>query len=76
MFQNLQGYLTVKGAAQLLGVSPKTLRNWDRLGKLKPCRHPMNGYRLYKQDELESLLKAIAASHEKGLSEGNATVAN
>ena len=33
-------YLTVSEAAELLGVSPGTLRNWDRTGKLKPHRHP------------------------------------
>jgi MerR family transcriptional regulator, copper efflux regulator len=66
MSQKFHDYLTVKGAAQFLGVSPKTLRNWDRLGKLKPCRHPMNGYRLYRQDELECLLKAIAPSRHAG----------
>ena len=27
-------YLTVKAAAEFLGVCPSTLRNWDRAGKL------------------------------------------
>lgn len=62
MQQNLQNYLTVTKAAQRLGVSAKTLRNWDRLGKLKPIRHPFNGYRLYRQDDLDSLLKALAGA--------------
>jgi MerR family transcriptional regulator, copper efflux regulator len=42
---SLEEYLTVKAAAAFLGVCPSTLRNWDRTGKLKPRRHPMNRYR-------------------------------
>ena len=39
--------------------SPSTLRNWDKAGKLRPRRHPMNKYRLYKRIEIENLLKEI-----------------
>ncbi len=55
---SLGDYLTVKAAAEFLGVCPTTLRNWDRAGKLKPTRHPMNGYPLYRRAELESVLRA------------------
>jgi excisionase family DNA binding protein len=56
---NLADYLTVGEAAEQLGVSRSTLRNWDRAGKLRPYRHPVNGYRLYLRDELERLLGRI-----------------
>jgi excisionase family DNA binding protein len=56
---NLADYLTVGEAAAKLGVSPGTLRNWDRAGKLKPHRHPVNGYRLYRRAELEKLLAKV-----------------
>ncbi|MGZ3396812.1 MAG: MerR family DNA-binding transcriptional regulator [Isosphaeraceae bacterium] len=46
--------------AALLGVSPWTLRHWDRAGKLKSLRHPVNGYRLYRREELEALLVRAA----------------
>lgn len=52
----LDDYLTVTAAAEFVGVSPSTLRNWDRQGKLRPERHPLNGYRLYTRRELEQLL--------------------
>jgi len=55
----LAEFLTVKGAAEYLGVSPSTLRNWDRSGKLKPHRHPMNRYRLYRLAELEAVLRSV-----------------
>ena len=55
----LDEYLTVSEAAAYLGVSSSTLRNWDRIGKLKPYRHPVNGYRLYKRDDLSQVLEGI-----------------
>jgi excisionase family DNA binding protein len=59
---NLGDFLTVGEAATTLGVSRSTLRNWDKAGKLKPRRHPVNGYRLYDRHELEALLKKVHAT--------------
>jgi len=56
---NLSEYLTIKKAAQLLGVSMITLRRWDSTGKFRARRHPVNGFRLYKKDDLEKLLKKV-----------------
>lgn len=56
---NLAGYLRVGDAARLVGVSRATLRNWDKTGKLRAVRHPMNGYRLYRRKDLESILKGL-----------------
>ena len=50
--QKLDAYITIKEAAKLIGVSPKTLRRWDNAGKLNASRHPINKYRLYKHSEL------------------------
>lgn len=57
----LDGYLTVGEAADELGVSRSTMRNWDKAGKLKPRRHPLNGYRLYRRSDLEDLLRRAEA---------------
>ncbi len=54
--RSFRDYLTVKAAAEFLGVSPETLRNWDDAGKLRAIRHPVNGYRLYDPKMLEALL--------------------
>lgn len=54
-------YLLVKEAAQLLGVSPNTVRNWGETGKLTEYRHPVNNYRLFKRSELESLSKKLSS---------------
>ena len=58
---NFAAYRTVGEAAEYLGVSKATLRNWDRAGKLKPRRHPQNGYRIYVHDDLEALLRSTLA---------------
>lgn len=60
MTENIQDYLTVGAAASFLGVSAKTLREWDRAGKLKPIRHPLNQYRLYARADLEAFLRGLA----------------
>ncbi len=53
------GYVTVKDAAEFLGVSPNTLRSWGAAGKIPEYRHPMNNYRLYKKKDLEKLIERL-----------------
>ena len=57
--EKIDDYLTVSEAAAKLGVAPSTLRNWDRSGKLKAARHPINGYRLYRRADLDELIKLL-----------------
>jgi excisionase family DNA binding protein len=58
---SLHDFMTVSEAAGKLGVSPGTLRNWDRIGKLKSIRHPLNGYRLYRQSDLDYVLRQLSS---------------
>lgn len=51
--------MTIKEAAELLGVSEVTLRRWDRSGKFSPHRHPVNGYRCYGRKSVLKLRKQI-----------------
>ncbi|MBI2039043.1 MAG: helix-turn-helix domain-containing protein [Candidatus Niyogibacteria bacterium] len=60
-------YLTIKEAAKYLGVSPLTLRNWDRRGKLAATRHPINGYRLYTLAELERFMASFEKNRPRKL---------
>ena len=62
---NFKEYLTVKDAAEYLGVTIMTLHRWDAAGKLSPRRHPINNYRLYKRSELKLLLKTAAKKRKK-----------
>ena len=52
-------YITIKEAAYVLGVSPLTLRNWDKNGKFPAQRHPMNNYRVYKLSDLMRIVEDI-----------------
>jgi len=62
-----QGFLRVKEAAELLGVSPNTVRAWGAAGKIPEYRHPVNRYRLYKRKELEAVLRRLVkATPAKG----------
>ena len=51
--------MTIKDAADMLGVSKLTLRNWDKSGKLIAYRHPISNYRVYKLVELEQLISKM-----------------
>lgn len=48
-------FVTLAEAASYLGVSKTTLRNWDKEGKLKALRHPINRYRVYDLADLRFL---------------------
>lgn len=61
---NLEEFCTVQEAAEFLGVSPNTIRNWQRDGKIPSYRHPMSNYRLFKRYDLEEVLRRIEASGE------------
>lgn len=43
----------------MLGVTTQTLRNWDKKGKLRALRNPLNNYRIYKPEDIELLLRKI-----------------
>ncbi len=52
-------FVLVKKAAELLGVCPNTIRSWGAEGKLTEHRHPINGYRMYKREDIDRLLKQL-----------------
>lgn len=55
-------HLKISQAADVLGVSPQTLRNWDRQGRLVPQRHPINGYRIYRLAEIQRILRKVTTA--------------
>src|SRR3989338_1495017 len=52
-------YYTVGEAAYIIGVTPLTLRNWDKAGKLQARRNPINNYRVYAARDIERLLRRM-----------------
>lgn len=51
-------YLTIAEAAQMLGVSPSTLRNWEQMGLITPVRS-QGRYRMFSMEVLERAKRII-----------------
>jgi DNA (cytosine-5)-methyltransferase 1 len=63
--ERLDDYLRIREAAEFLGVSPNTLRNWGREDKIPELRHPVNNYRLYRRSDLEEILRRITRTGQE-----------
>jgi DNA-binding transcriptional MerR regulator len=57
------GFVGVKRAAEILGVCPNTVRSWGDSGKISEYRHPVNNYRLYKEEDLQEVISQLEASN-------------
>ncbi len=60
----MEKLLNVKQAADLLNVSPETLRRWDNSGKFKSLRHPINNYRAYSEEQILHLVEEMQTQME------------
>jgi len=52
-------YISIKETARLIGVSPQTLRKWEKDGHLVPYRNPINNYRMYKVEQVEAFIEGM-----------------
>lgn len=50
-------YFTINKFSKIVGVTPQTLRNWDKAGKLKPHHTTENGYKYYSEEQLKQVLR-------------------
>lgn len=62
--KNLQNLMTIAQATEYVGVTPLTLRNWDKVGKLQAVRN--NDYRMYDKDELDKFLAQLQKGGKNG----------
>ena len=46
-------FLSIQDAAKCLGVSPQTLRRWERQKKITPCHRTQGGQRRYDPTQLQ-----------------------
>ena len=60
-------YYSIGEFAKAIGKTTKTLRNWDKNGKLKPARVEDTGYRYYSQEQLNNFfgLKNMGTKNKK-----------
>jgi len=59
LFKDMDKYLTISQAADILRVSSETLRRWDNNGKFKSSRHPINNYRVYSEEQIINLVEEL-----------------
>lgn len=52
-------YLSLKEVSRIIGVTPLTLRNWDKKGLLAAYRNPVNNYRVYRYADVADFLAEI-----------------
>ena len=55
----IKDYYSLSEAAEVLGKSKETLRRWDRDGKLGAVREPVSNYRVYRKEDINSLLEPL-----------------
>ncbi|MGM0580592.1 MAG: DNA (cytosine-5-)-methyltransferase [Bacteroidota bacterium] len=55
----MKEYLSLSEASELIGKSKETLRRWDKEGILNAVREPVSNYRVYRKDDVQTLLKPL-----------------
>lgn len=55
----IKDYYSLSEAAEVLGKSKETLRRWDRDGKLDAVREPVSNYRVYRKEDINSLIEPL-----------------
>ena len=60
--EKLNEYVLTSEAANILGISPNTVRSWARDGKIPVFQNPANGYRMFRKGDLRDFLNKVANS--------------
>lgn len=47
--------MTITQVAELVGISPKTIVRWEKVGKVRKAKRDWRGWRIYDEDDLESI---------------------
>jgi excisionase family DNA binding protein len=60
-----QDFLSTYDASKILGVSPETVRSWNRSGRLNATR-TAGGMRLFQRDEVEKIAEKRSQESKAG----------
>lgn len=55
----MSDYYSLSETAELVGKSKETLRRWDREGILNAVREPVSNYRVYRKQDVQTLLGSL-----------------
>ncbi len=47
--------MTITEVAEIVGISPKTIIRWEKIGKVKKAKRDWRGWRVYEQDDLKNI---------------------
>lgn len=47
--------LTITEVSEMLGVSPKTLARWEKVGKIRKPKRDWRGWRVYEDTDVEQI---------------------
>lgn len=47
--------MTITEVAEIVGISPKTIIRWEKIGKVKKAKRDWRGWRVYGQEDLKSI---------------------
>ena len=55
----MKKHVTISEASKIVGVNKETLRRWDKTGRFKSSRNPVNNYRIYPIDKLHKMVRDL-----------------
>ena len=47
--------MTITEVAELVGISPKTIVRWEKLGKVRKAKRDWRGWRIYDEHDLHNI---------------------
>ncbi len=47
--------MTITEVADLVGISPKTIARWEKMGKIKKPKRDWRGWRVYDESDLSQI---------------------
>ncbi len=71
----MNGRLTITEVGKYIGVTPRTIMRWEKMGKIKRSRRDWRGWRFYLKEDMEDIRKFYESSYEYN-NEGGSTVMN
>ena len=47
--------MTITEVAEQIGISPKTIIRWEKVGKVSKAKRDWRGWRIYDEDDLDNI---------------------
>lgn len=47
--------MTITEVAEIVGISPKTIVRWEKVGKVRKARRDWRGWRIYSEEDLRHI---------------------